>query len=95
ENGRMALSIIAGYDRHVDMLLTDVVMPEMNGRQLYANIARDHPGMKVLYMSGYTENVIAHRGVLDAGVQFIQKPFTVEALAAKVRETLDMGTTPQ
>lgn len=95
ENGRMALSIIAGYDRQVDLLLTDVVMPEMNGRQLYANIARDHPAMKVLYMSGYTENVIGHRGVLDAGVQFIQKPFTVEALAAKVRETLDMGSAPQ
>ncbi|MCX6097895.1 MAG: response regulator [Caldiserica bacterium] len=75
----------------MQLLLSDVVMPEMNGRELFANIAKYHPAMKVLYMSGYTENVIAHRGVLDAGVQFIQKPFTVHALKAKVRKTLDDG----
>ena len=95
DNGRSALSIMAGYDAPVHLLLTDVVMPEMNGRELFANIVREHPGMRVLYMSGYTENVIAHRGVLDAGVQFIQKPFTVNALAAKVRETLDMSVGPR
>jgi len=95
ENGRQALSIMAGYDGPVDLLLSDVVMPEMNGRQLYTTIAKDHPGMKVLYMSGYSDNVIAHRGILDSGVQFIQKPFTVEALAVKVRETLDVGAGPQ
>ncbi|MBA4364559.1 MAG: hypothetical protein C0398_00955 [Coprothermobacter sp.] len=91
ENGRAALSILAGYDGPVQLLLSDVVMPEMNGRELFASISKDHPGMKVLYMSGYTENVIAHRGVLEAGVQFIQKPFTIHALAAKVRYTLDDG----
>jgi len=95
DNGRQALSIMAGYDGPVQLLLTDVVMPEMNGRELYENIVKDHPDIRVLYMSGYTENVIAHRGVLDAGVQFIQKPFTVNALAAKVRETLDMRVDPR
>lgn len=95
DNGLQALSIMAGYDGPVQLLLTDVVMPEMNGRELYENIVKDHPDIRVLYMSGYTENVIAHRGVLDAGVQFIQKPFTVNALAAKVRETLDMRVDPR
>jgi CheY-like chemotaxis protein len=89
DNGRKALSVLASHDGPVRLLLSDVVMPEMNGRELFATISRDHPAMKVLYMSGYTENVIAHHGVLDAGVQFIQKPFTVQALAAKVREMLD------
>lgn len=63
----------------------------MNGRQLFATISRDHPEMKALYMSGYTENVIAHHGVLDEGVQFIQKPFTVQAMAAGVRQMQDDG----
>jgi len=71
------------------LLLTDVVMPGMNGRDLFASAAEHHPGLKVLYMSGYTDNVIAHRGVLDESVAFIQKPFTVNALAAKVREVLE------
>jgi CheY-like chemotaxis protein len=72
-------------------ILVHVVMPEMNGEELFASISRDYPAMKVLYMSGYTKNVIAHHGVLDTGVQFIQKPFTVQALAAKVREMLGDG----
>jgi len=91
DNGRAALSVLASHDGSVQLLLSDVVMPEMNGRELFASISKDHPAMKVLYMSGYTENVIARRGVLEEGVQFIQKPFTVHALAAKVRETLDDG----
>ena len=90
-NGRAALSVLANHRGPVQLLLSDVVMPEMNGRELFGSISRDHPAMKVLYMSGYTENVIVHHGVLDAGVQFIQKPFTVQALAARVRQTLDDG----
>jgi len=64
-------------------------MPEMNGRELFVKAAEKRPGLKVLFMSGYTDNVIAHRGVLDQGVAFIQKPFSVKDLAAKVREVLD------
>ena len=63
-------------------------MPGMNGRELYEKAVQDHPGLKVLFMSGYSEDVIAHRGVLDEGVRFIQKPFSVQNLAAKVREAL-------
>ena len=71
------------------LLVTDVVMPEMNGQDLAEQLSADHPQLKVLFMSGYTANVIAHHGVLDEGVEFMQKPFSHRDLAAKVRKTLD------
>lgn len=89
KSGKDALARLAGHGGSVDLLLTDVVMPEMNGKQLYGMIAEQYPSMRVLYMSGYTDNVIAHHGIVDEGVNFIQKPFNVNALAAKVREVLD------
>ena len=89
KDGAEALEAMASHDGPVHLLLTDVVLPSMNGRELYEKAAETFPSMKVLYMSGYTDNVIAHRGVLDEGVQFIQKPFTVHGLAAKAREVLD------
>jgi PAS domain S-box-containing protein len=73
----------------IHLLLTDVVMPEMNGRDLAKNLLSLYPDLKRLFMSGYTANVIAHHGVLDEGVQFIQKPFSTQKLASKVREVLD------
>jgi two-component system, cell cycle sensor histidine kinase and response regulator CckA len=73
----------------IDLLMTDVVLPEMNGRELARNIHKTNPGMTVLFMSGYTANVISHHGVLEEGVHFIQKPFTLRDLANKVRKTLD------
>jgi PAS domain S-box-containing protein len=72
----------------IDLLMTDVVMPGMNGRDLAGNLLSIHPGMKRLFMSGYTANVIAHHGVLDEGVHFIEKPFSRKDLAAKVRKAL-------
>ena len=89
EDGPEALTILEAHDDPVDLLLTDVVMPGMNGRDLFDKVAEKYPDTKVLYMSGYTDNTIAHRGVLDEGTAFIQKPFNVQALAAKVREVLD------
>lgn len=77
----------------IHLLLTDVVLPQMDGRSLYRSLAPSRPDMKVLFVSGYTESFIIHRGVLDAGVHFMQKPFTVETLAKKVREVLDEGYT--
>ena len=73
----------------IELLITDVVMPEMNGRELAERLQRIYPKLQTLFMSGYTANVIAHRGVLKEGVNFIQKPFSKKNLAAKIRAALD------
>jgi len=73
----------------IHLLITDVIMPEMNGRDLAEKLIPIVPGLKCLFMSGYTADVIAHHSVLDEGVHFIQKPFSLKDLTAKVRETLD------
>lgn len=88
-NGVEALTLLESHDGPVDLLLTDVVMPGLNGKELFARAVNNHPGLKVLYMSGYTDSVIAHYGVLENGVEFIQKPFTLRGLATKVREVLE------
>ena len=88
ESGAKCLEYLKDAGSEIDLLLTDVVMPNMNGKVLYKEASALIPTLKVLYMSGYTENVIASRGVLDAGIAFIQKPFTPKALVAKVREVL-------
>jgi len=77
----------------IHMLLTDVVMPGINGRVLAQMLLSRNPAVKVLFMSGYTENAIVHHGVLDKGTHFLQKPFTPPVLAAKVREILDQNDT--
>lgn len=83
-----ALVVFANRQREVDLLITDVVMPKMNGKDLYKRLKSVRPDLKVLYMSGYTANVIVHHGVLDKGVQFISKPFNILALSEKIREAL-------
>ena len=84
-----AIALAREHVGEIHMLMTDVVMPEMNGRDLAKNILSLHPNIKRLFMSGYTANVIAHHGVLDEGVNFIQKPFSKQDLAIKIREVLD------
>lgn len=83
-----ALDVAARCKKRIDLLLTDVIMPEMNGRDLAGRLLTSHPDLKVLYMSGYTANVIAQHGVLDSGIHFLQKPFGITDLADKVGEVL-------
>jgi DNA-binding NtrC family response regulator len=73
----------------IALLFTDIVMPDANGRKLADDARMLRPGLKVLYTSGYTRNAVVHNGVVDPGVELIGKPFTVDQLAAKVREILD------
>jgi PAS domain S-box-containing protein len=94
EDGAAALQIVDGYQGTIDLLLTDVIMPGMNGRVLATNIAKLVPDIRVLYMSGYTENAIGHDGTLDAGVNLLQKPFSLPALKDRVREVLDSEPIP-
>lgn len=83
-----AIRLAESHAGEIHLLMTDVVMPKMNGRDLAAKITEIKPGIRCLFMSGYTANIIAHRGVLDEGVNFIQKPFSIHVLAAKVQEVL-------
>jgi len=88
--GRDALAVVEGHPAAIDLLLTDVVMPEMTGRDLAARIRTLHPETGVLFMSGYTDDIIAPRDVRGSRAGYIQKPFTPLALAGKVRQILGM-----
>ncbi|MCB9079499.1 MAG: PAS domain S-box protein [Anaerolineaceae bacterium] len=83
-----ARQLAADYRETIHLLLTDVIMPGMNGRELYQNLRERQPGLRVLYMSGYTDNVIVHHGILYEGINFLQKPFTILKLLQKVRTVL-------
>ena len=87
-----ALSVAEVHQGEIQLLLTDVVMPDMNGRDLAKQIQEICPKIKTLYMSGYTANVIAHHGVLDEGINFIQKPFSRTDLSIRIREALDSNS---
>ncbi len=89
EQGVDAVEFCNNFEGDIHLLLTDVIMPGMTGKEVYDRVNLKRPNTKVLYMSGYTENVIAHHGVLHDGMNFIQKPFSVENLVKKVREILD------
>jgi PAS domain S-box-containing protein len=94
-DGAVAMQIVVAHEGTIHLLLTDVIMPGMNGRELAQRISEIRPNVKILYMSGYTENVIGRNGTLDAGVRLLQKPFSLHNLKNKVREVLDSTPFPQ
>ena len=94
ENGEDALEVSKEYEGSIDLMITDVVMPKMGGREAADRLLSLYPQMKVIYMSGYPDNAIVHHGVLEAGLNFLDKPFTPKGLAHKVREALDAEKEP-
>jgi PAS domain S-box-containing protein len=93
-DGAVAMQIAVAHEGVIHLLLTDVIMPGMNGRELAQRISEIRPNVKILYMSGYTENVVGHNGMLDADVRLLQKPFNLRDLKSKVREVLDASPNP-
>jgi CheY-like chemotaxis protein len=89
KGGNEALEIGERHKEHIHLLLTDVVMPQMNGMELAEHLAPLHPETKVLYMSGYADHAVVQHGLLDPSMAFLQKPFTADVLAHKLREVLD------
>lgn len=87
-NGKEALALAENEKGQIDLLMTDIVMPGMNGRELAEKILKAHPEIKVLYTSGYTENVIVSHGVIEDNINFIGKPYTLQSLGLKIREVL-------
>jgi CheY-like chemotaxis protein len=92
-NGMQAIGMAREYAHRIDLLMTDVVMPGMNGRELSERLLDIHPETKVLFASGYTEDAIVQHGVLEEGVSFIGKPYSPPALAKKIRDVLETGAT--
>jgi PAS domain S-box-containing protein len=89
ESPEKCMEIVRSYNRPVDLLLTDVIMPGMNGKELYEIIKSMRPGIKVLFMSGYTSNIIGQQGIIGDNVNFIQKPFSLQALSESIRKAID------
>ncbi len=89
ENGDEAQKMLKEHNSSVHLLLTDVIMPGMNGKMLYEKTLKIHPELKVVYMSGYTDDVIASHGIKESGMYFLDKPFTIETMSSIVREALD------
>jgi CheY-like chemotaxis protein len=94
-DGNEALLICESHPAPIHLLITDVIMPAMSGRSLAARVTELRPDMQVLYMSGYTDNAIVHHGVLDEGTNFIQKPFSTDVFAIRVREVLNQRSEKQ
>jgi len=93
-DGAAALEIASGLEEKIDLLITDVVMPHMSGKDLAEELRASRPSLKVLYVSGYTEDTLLHHGATDPGIAFLAKPYTLSGLSHKVREVLGPSTVP-
>jgi CheY-like chemotaxis protein len=93
-NGEVALQVATRHQGPIHLLLTDVIMPELGGRRLADQLIALRPEVKVLYTSGYTDDAVVRHGVLNSGIAYLQKPFTPDALARKLRDVLDAPQGP-
>jgi CheY-like chemotaxis protein len=93
-HGAEAVRICEQYRDRIDLVLTDMIMPQMNGRELFERLSVQRPGLRVLYMSGYTDQAVIGEGLLDEGAAYLQKPFTLDGLAQKIREVLTAAAQP-
>ena len=91
-NGPEALQKASEHSGKIDLLVTDVIMPEMRGQDLAEELVKRSPGLLVMYMSGYTDNALVHSGALPGGTNFLQKPFTPDLVLRRVRQVLDEAT---
>jgi two-component system cell cycle sensor histidine kinase/response regulator CckA len=89
DSGEDAIKIFRQYPVEIGMLITDVVMPGISGQDLAGILLQENPELKIIYISGYTGDAVASHGVIEEGTDFLQKPFSVETLAAKIRQLLD------
>ena len=89
QNGTEALALARGYDGPIHLMIADVVMPQVGGAKLAGELATDRPDMKILFVSGYAEATFQRHGAIDLTTRFLQKPFSLKALARKIREVLD------
>jgi CheY-like chemotaxis protein len=88
-NGKKALEILTQNGTKIDLIVTDLIMPEMNGKEMAVEVEKILPEVRILFTSGYAEDHIVQSGSLDKGVDFLQKPYSIQTLAKKVREVLD------
>jgi CheY-like chemotaxis protein len=93
-NGEEALKLAQQHDGYISLLLTDVIMPGMSGRELADNLKQSRTDIKILYMSGYTRDLVTQQGILETGSEILQKPFSINALLSRVRDVLDASPQP-
>jgi CheY-like chemotaxis protein len=93
-NGEEALKVAQQYDGNIPLLLTDVIMPGMSGRELADSLKQSRADVKILYMSGYTHDLVTQQGILESGSDILQKPFSINALLSRVRDVLDARVQP-